>query len=112
MIPFDPGLQPERTLLAWRRTCLSFGLASAIAVRFTIEVVGIAGVAGGLVGVALSLSAYIVVVRRHRIVTQSLLRGEGLRASALPMLLASAAAFMVGLAATAFIVGQIVSRVL
>lgn len=42
----DPGLQPERTRLAWRRTTLSFTVVAVLAVRATLHRSG--GAAGVL----------------------------------------------------------------
>ncbi|WP_309246927.1 DUF202 domain-containing protein, partial [Streptomyces somaliensis] len=35
--PRDPGLQPERTRLAWRRTTLSCTVAAVLAARQTVH---------------------------------------------------------------------------
>ncbi|MGQ4489151.1 DUF202 domain-containing protein [Streptomyces sp. 372A] len=48
----DPGLQPERTRLAWRRTTLSCTVAAVLAVKQTLH-----GGATGAGVIALSLSA-------------------------------------------------------
>ncbi|MFF9865627.1 DUF202 domain-containing protein [Streptomyces sp. NPDC013953] len=54
--PRDPGLQPERTRLAWRRTTLSATVAAVLAARQALhdDVT-----AGGLVGAALSLLVWL-----------------------------------------------------
>ncbi|MFC3504917.1 DUF202 domain-containing protein [Micromonospora krabiensis] len=42
----DPGLQPERTRLAWRRTALAATVVTVLAVRLALA----GGVAGALLG--------------------------------------------------------------
>lgn len=63
---FDPGLQPERTLLAWRRTCLSFGLTSLVAMRFTVETLGVFSVVAGLLGTGLAVLSYVLTASGYR----------------------------------------------
>ncbi|QGV81452.1 DUF202 domain-containing protein [Streptomyces ficellus] len=53
----DPGLQPERTRLAWRRTTLSATVAAVLAAR---QAVHDDVTAAGLVGAALSLLVWLV----------------------------------------------------
>ncbi|WP_372499192.1 DUF202 domain-containing protein [Streptomyces somaliensis] len=54
--PRDPGLQPERTRLAWRRTTLSCTVAAVLAARQTVH--GGATTAGAL-GAGLSLLVWV-----------------------------------------------------
>ncbi len=75
--PFDHGLQPERTLLAWRRTTLSLGLASAVGLRLTVGDLGALSVVLGAAGVVLSFGAYLLAAARYRRAHNSLSqRGE------------------------------------
>ena len=55
--PFDPGLQPERTLLSWRRTCLALGVAA---------------IAFGVVGLVMAIAAYVAAGHRYRRAHQAL----------------------------------------
>ena len=63
---WGPGLQPERTLLAWRRTALSLALAAVVAVRLTLGSYGPAAAAVGVGGVLLAGASYLVADRRYR----------------------------------------------
>jgi len=54
-VPRDPGLQPERTALAWQRSALTLAGASVIVARLTITTAGFVAVfaaASGLVHAA------------------------------------------------------------
>lgn len=52
----DPGLQPERTSMAWGRTSLAFMVAAAVLLRMTPHYgPAVACVAGGLLVVALGI---------------------------------------------------------
>jgi hypothetical protein len=65
--PFDPGLQLERSELAWRRTSLTFGLASVVALRLLPAVFDdLRWVGVGVVGVLLSTALWGVARRRCR----------------------------------------------
>lgn len=64
----DPGLQPERTLLAWRRTALALVVLSALATRYlAVDLGPVAGALGG-VGVLVSAIAVASAHLRYRAV--------------------------------------------
>ncbi len=67
--PFDEGLQAERTLLAWRRTCLALVMASALCIRYLLEVfhgwAAVLGAAGLLAALAGWLTATVRYRRAH-----------------------------------------------
>ncbi|MCG7309787.1 DUF202 domain-containing protein [Brachybacterium sp. ACRRE] len=93
---FDKGLQPERTLLAWRRTCLAFGVASLVGMRFTVGAMGILAVVVGVIGAGLAVLAYALAATGYRRAHHSL-RGQGILArGGLPMLAGTAAVLVIG----------------
>lgn len=100
---FDPGLQPERTLLAWRRTCLSFAVGSLVAMRFALDALGPVAVVGGVLGAALSALAYLVAATGYRRAHRSLTSRGALPRSGWPMLLATLAVLAIGALGAAFL---------
>jgi len=75
---FDPGLQPERTELAWRRTALAIGVASLLALRIlpaTVPDPHLAPLllAPGILGLGFAVLLWARANIRHRRITRALL---------------------------------------
>jgi uncharacterized membrane protein YidH (DUF202 family) len=96
---FDPGLQPERTLLAWGRTCLALAVVLAVIVKvMAIEPAGMLVVITVL-GLALPVVAWALAVLRYRRVHRELTRQGAepmLPAGGSAMLVATCAALVTG----------------
>ena len=73
----DPGLQPERTALAWRRTVLALAVGALVSLRLMSPVLGVWSVAVGLTGLALAAAMWVLSARRSDQATQALLHGAG-----------------------------------
>ncbi len=72
---FDPGLQPERTEMAWRRTCLAFSVGSLVALRLLPAALGRPWwVLVGVAGLAVSGLLWLWARRRYRAVNTILAR--------------------------------------
>lgn len=67
MTLFDPGLQPERTELAWRRTALSVFIGSLVALRLLPVALGSTfWITPGLMGLILAATLWSSARRRYR----------------------------------------------
>jgi len=87
---FDPGLQPERTELAWRRTSLALAVGALIALRLLPAVLGPWAISVGLAGLVLAALLWVLARRRARQITQSLVHNhEPLPGGRLMLLLAT-----------------------
>ena len=64
--PADPGLQAERTSLAWRRTALSVAVGSLLAIRVLPPQVGPFRYAVALLGLLWSVDLALTARRRYR----------------------------------------------
>lgn len=69
---YDVGLQLERTLLAWRRTCLALAVGVALAVRYVADAPLALTVAIALPALAVVGLAYAVTSLRYRAFRQGL----------------------------------------
>ena len=104
---FDPGLQPERTLLAWRRTCLALAVAIAVAVRFLAETAGPAAVVVGLVGLALDAGAYLSAAVRYRRVHHGLTASGTVAVGGRSLALMTLTSLILGTACAVYVVGRV-----
>ena len=52
----DPGLQPERTLLAWRRTAIALSAAAAVGVHLAVVRLSPAAIATSILCLVLALA--------------------------------------------------------
>ena len=85
---FDPGLQPERTALAWRRTALSMAIGAVVSFRLLPSVLGLWSIGVGVAGLLLSVATWILAGRRSRRIQSALLHSSGpLPGGGLPLLL-------------------------
>jgi uncharacterized membrane protein YidH (DUF202 family) len=100
---YDPGLQTERTLLAWRRTCLAFGVASLVGMRFTVEAAGVIAVFAGVIGAGLAVAAYVAAALGYRRANRALHDTGTLDHGAAPIALATAAALVLGIACAGYL---------
>jgi len=62
----DPGLQAERTMLAWRRTCLSYAVVSAVGTRLVFADLGILALVCGGVGLCSAAAGHLAAARRYQ----------------------------------------------
>lgn len=69
---FDPGLQPERTALAWRRTALAVTVGAAVGARLLAPALGPAALVAGVLGVAAGVLLLVASGRRGRRTAASL----------------------------------------
>lgn len=101
---FDPGLQAERTLLSWHRTCLALGVASVGVIRFTITTLGVAAIGMGIVGVALAAGALLAAPVGYRRMRDELTSQRPLSAVGLALALMAATLLLLGLVCAAYVI--------
>ncbi|WP_101846962.1 DUF202 domain-containing protein [Zhihengliuella sp. ISTPL4] len=109
---YDPGLQPERTELAWRRTALAIAVGSLLSLRvFPLVLPTDAegwGLVPGVLGVGTAALLWVAARRRQRRTTAVLTsRADGpLPGGALPLILT---VFATGFGVVAVVVVTITS---
>lgn len=108
--PPDPGLQPERTLLAWRRTALTLVVVAAIATRYLAVDLGPVAAALGGVGVLIAAFALASAHHRYRLVVRDFAAvdaGEApLPTAGGTLALVALAAVVIGIGGLALVLGR------
>ena len=78
LAPWDPGLQNERTGLAWQRTMLAGLTCSLLVARLLVSISIILSVGIGLVALLCTAGLGYVAIRRFRLNTLAIHREEAL----------------------------------
>lgn len=63
--PFDQGLQPERTALAWQRTGLAMAVGALVTMRILPELLGLWALLPGAVGLTLAIVVVVAAQVRY-----------------------------------------------
>ncbi|MGV8845020.1 DUF202 domain-containing protein [Tessaracoccus sp.] len=92
--PYDPGLQPERSALAWQRTALSIAVGSLIFGRILSTSLGLWALLPMLAGLTMSILLFLKSHLRYAHHHRTLTSGNGLLADG--RLNASLTLFMLG----------------
>jgi hypothetical protein len=104
-ILFDPGLQPERTALAWRRTALSIAVGSLVSLRVLMDAFGSAGWwVLALIGLAFTGWMWRVAQKRYRSFVVGLSESASLRRGGAALLAVSTFVTALGLVSIATVV--------
>lgn len=102
--PYDPGLQGERTSLAWTRTALALALAGAVVARLTVERLGSIAVVISLAGVACAAAVALLAGARYRRTAASLHERGTVATDGRMLALAALSALTAGIGAALFVV--------
>ena len=105
----DPGLQAERTALAWRRTSLALAVAAVGAGRLAAPTLGVLAFALAGLGLVQAVAVGWRAARRYRAVHRTPTAGGDLsafRAGGLPMAALAGSGAVTGLLALAFVLDR------
>ncbi|WP_394939302.1 DUF202 domain-containing protein [Psychromicrobium sp. YIM B11713] len=105
---FDPGLQPERTVLAWQRTALTLSVGAVAIGRVLLPVIGIASYALTFLGLVIVSLLWTEAGRRYRALNHALLSPVPAAPPGLGRLalLCASACLLLGLSALAFLLSR------
>lgn len=103
---YDQGAQPERTLLAWGRTCLALAVVVAVLIRVLVVAVDPAVIGLTVGALALPLGTWLLAIARYRRMHRELTRSgpdSNLPAGGAAVAVATFAAALCGVLALAIV---------
>lgn len=106
----DAGLQPERTLLAWRRTALALAVIGAVGIRMAVDDLGVTAVVVGAGAVIVAAVSYVSATRRYRTTHEEMAADGTPPGMGGPALLMVAAVASIGLLGLGFVVMTGIAR--